>query len=105
MTGVFPCPCQRGPVTVPDGTTQRNKPTVTLLRELSPLTEAASWQTDLISYISDMRLSIPVTELTAYVWGHLPMSWSGESNIMGTSYLTLCLPWAHGEEQQGLGTE
>lgn len=24
---------------------------------------------DLVSYISDMRLSISVTELTAYVWG------------------------------------
>lgn len=33
------------------------------------------------------------------------MPWSGESTIMDTSFLTLCLPWAHGEEQQGLETE
>lgn len=32
-------------VTVPDGTIQRDRPAIMLLRALSPLTEAAPWQT------------------------------------------------------------
>lgn len=41
----FPCPCPRDSVTVPDGATQRDRPTVMLLREPSLLTEAIPWKT------------------------------------------------------------